>query len=128
MSTTINPAMQSMASLQMGRMINPESANTNTLNASQSATDSIENEQQPFAATQVNLNSTPESAPIDYLNLQPTQQVSEPVNVENATTEQNNMTSGLTYASALQAESNFFGMQTGAADLSSSTSISADAS
>ncbi|AHF02410.1 hypothetical protein THIAE_10430 [Thiomicrospira aerophila AL3] len=123
MSTSINPAMQSMAPIQMGRM-NSEPNASNTANLSRSD-DTVE---MTAPTTQVNLNTTPASAPVDYLNLQPTQQVSEPVNVENATTEQNNMTSGLTYASALQAESNFFGMQTGAADLSSSTPNGADAS
>lgn len=124
MSTSINPAMQSMAPIQMGRQ-NQDQAAGNITNTAAISDDSVE---MTAPATQVNLNSSVAAAPVDYLSLEPSQQVNEPVNIENPVNEQNTMTSGLTYASALQAESNFFSMQTGAADLTTATTNENNAS
>lgn len=114
MSTSINPAMQSMASMQMGRPnLEPTVANQNeNLEAS---TDTPESSP---PVTQVTLsNANQMVAPLDYLDLQPTQQVQSATSAQDMTNEQNTTTSGLTYASALQAEANFFNLQA-SADLS----------
>jgi hypothetical protein len=65
--------------------------------------------------TQVTLsNANQMVAPLDYLDLQPTQQVQAATSAQDMSNEQNTTTSGLTYASALQAEANFFNLQSSA--------------
>jgi hypothetical protein len=111
MSTTINPAMQSLASIQMGR------SNLEPTIANQDENFDVSGDMSPNVppVTQVTLsNANQMVAPLDYLDLQPTQQVQSATSAQDMTNEQNTTMSGLTYASALQAESNFFSLQSSA--------------
>lgn len=121
MSTNINPAMQSVAAMQMGR----QTVEPNSPNQVENPETTSEMTENTAPVTQITFSSTNTlDAPLDYLDLQPTQQVNAPLSAQDMASEQNTTSSGLTYASALQAEANFFNLQS-SADLSTPDSTDA---